>query len=155
MCARRHTAYLLSLEDEYTVYMFLREDNYFIRPVDLKPLLPILLKNQIATAGLAPKKRRGDNVVVINKFCGFGSYSDKIYIFTKASIDPFFAPSWKAFRTKMLKWAEWRKRYPNKKTILGTPIRCSALVLIQSNDVVYACEPYSGHIWKFYVFVAS
>ena len=44
-------------------------------------------------------------VAIVDKFCGFGSYSDKIYVSNRAAAATLFDQSWAAFCSKMELWA--------------------------------------------------
>jgi hypothetical protein len=89
----RHVVYELTLGRSYTALTFWRDDNYFLRPLHIEPMLPKLLTSA--------------NAVFVNEFCVFGALSDKIYFFNRGGVDPFFCASFDAFAKKMVAWAAY------------------------------------------------
>lgn len=86
----RHTVYALTLKRSYTAHTVWRDDNFFLKPLDLTLMLPIL--------------REQPNAVFVNKYCGWGAFSDKIYVLNRASAGRFLSSTFPAFLAKILAW---------------------------------------------------
>ena len=113
----RHMVYKLTLDRNYGVLTFWRDDNVFLTPLDLGPMWPKLLAsiNAVWTYITLPGHvytrvyrhvYRLSVQVFVNQYCGFGALSGKIYAFNRGSVDLFFCPTFKAFGQKMLAWVE-------------------------------------------------
>ena len=102
----RHVAFRLAREassaveaeggdGSYGLFTYWREDNHFLEPLELRSLAHLLNGGGVAPA------------VVVDEHCGFGSYSDKIYIANVAGAALLFDPTEAAFVRKMAQWVEF------------------------------------------------
>lgn len=83
----RHTVYAMSLQSkEYSGYVFLREDNYFVIAMDIDTLFFSHARNKSTIP-----------LVMVDNSCRWGAYSDKIYVSNKRGTDLLFSPDLTSF----------------------------------------------------------
>jgi hypothetical protein len=87
----RHVAFTMALEHgTYDGYTYWREDNLFFTP----------LKESVFPT---PDGAR----MVVDSYCGWGSYSDKIYVANTGGANLLFDRSFEEFKQKMQRWVQW------------------------------------------------
>jgi len=87
----RHAAFTMALEHgTYDGYTYWREDNLFFTP----------LKESVFPT---PDGAR----MVVDSHCGWGSYSDKIYVANTGGANLLFDRSFEEFKQKMQRWVQW------------------------------------------------
>jgi len=110
----RHVVYNMTLQTQaYTGYVFVREDNFFLPPLDIDK---VLLKNKNNTAD--------QPFVAVDEHCEFGSYSDKMYVANKLGADMIFSSSFAQFLERMRSYVLFM--YYNKD--FGEPYQPEAFV---------------------------
>lgn len=121
----RHACFILSLtRGTYSYYMYVRDDNVWLGPTNV---LRAFARRQIAAdqAGTvwSPERHAADPPrVAVDKFCGWGSYSDKIYLTNYQAANVLYANSLADHIGNMARWlkvgslrnhnATSKKRYP-------------------------------------------
>ena len=89
----RHVAFTMAMgHSYYDSYTYWREDNLFFAPLEERWLQ------------FHPTKYPE---VVVDKWCGFGSFSDKIYVANQAGATLLFDTSFSAFQLKMQSWVKF------------------------------------------------
>eukprot|EP00656_Telonema_subtile_P006126 TRINITY_DN12812_c0_g1_i3.p1 TRINITY_DN12812_c0_g1~~TRINITY_DN12812_c0_g1_i3.p1 ORF type:complete len:449 (+),score=38.92 TRINITY_DN12812_c0_g1_i3:33-1349(+) len=91
----RHLVYRMTLDIEYDVYLYQREDNHFIQPLALNSVLPKL-----------NSPRRKPNIA-LDLWCGFGAFSDKLYVTNPAGAAVLFDRTMDGFKQKIVSWIEY------------------------------------------------
>lgn len=121
----RHACFILSLtRGTYSYYMYVRDDNVWIGPTNV---LRAFARRQIAADQANPVSSPAHHEadpprVAVDKFCGWGSYSDKIYLTNYQAANVLYANSLADHIGNMARWlrvgslrvhnATSKKRYP-------------------------------------------
>jgi len=79
----RYLAYEMTMQGQrkYSAYVYMREDNYFVKPLDLDQ---VFFNSARAVSRAAP-------FVAVDAPCSMGRYSDKFYVTNKLGADLLFA----------------------------------------------------------------
>jgi hypothetical protein len=89
----RHVAFTMALGHSfYNSYTYWRDDNLFFAPLQERWLQ------------FHPTEHAE---VVVDKWCGFGSFSDKIYVANQPGATLLFDTSFSVFQLKMLSWVKF------------------------------------------------
>eukprot|EP00928_Gymnodinium_smaydae_P099003 TRINITY_DN9339_c0_g1_i2.p1 TRINITY_DN9339_c0_g1~~TRINITY_DN9339_c0_g1_i2.p1 ORF type:complete len:183 (-),score=15.91 TRINITY_DN9339_c0_g1_i2:46-594(-) len=98
----RHLAYSMANgrrgnAQNYQVYLYSREDNYWMKPFELDPALKLVDVS-------AP-------VSIVDEKCGWGGYPDKMFAANAGGAELLFAASFQGFLQKMVKFHKlaWSK----------------------------------------------
>ena len=111
----RHEAFMMAHgHSKYDGYTYWREDNSFFAPLD-ESVFP----------------STSQRTVVVDKWCGFGSYSDKIYVANLAGATLLFDSTFRDFQKKMQSWAAFARRCAAKNG---------------SNEDAFQTEAFLGHV---------
>mmetsp|Transcript_20898 Transcript_20898/g.47134 ORF Transcript_20898/g.47134 Transcript_20898/m.47134 type:complete len:787 (+) Transcript_20898:89-2449(+) len=102
----RHEVFKMSTLRSYDFYMYWREDNVFLEPLALKPLLGVL-SNTLPS-------------VVVDQWCGFDGYSDKIFVANRGSALALWDAEDDAFWSKMVEWTLYSSHRLREKNIFST-----------------------------------
>jgi hypothetical protein len=132
----RHVVFSMSQTHgvEYDGYTYWREDNLFYSPLE---------------EGLFPSSLGAK--VLVDKWCGFGSYSDKIYVANLAGANLLFDRSSEQFQQKMQVWVHYAKRKHHEfqtESLLGHVLSAATVkkVDFKRSDVRYVnnifCRPH-------------
>jgi hypothetical protein len=86
----RHSVYHMSRQSQiYSGYVYVREDNYFLTPLDLDEVY-------------FSKNKANEPFVVVDEYCTFfGSYSDKMYVANEKGADLLFGRTMTDFLQQM------------------------------------------------------
>ena len=98
----RHVVYNMTLARTYKAYTYWREDNFFVSPLDLSDF-------STADSPTSP-------FVVVDEYCTFGSYSDKIYVTNQLGASLLFDDSWLDFINKLVRWTIFSSKWGNIQT---------------------------------------
>eukprot|EP01084_Bolivina_argentea_P098514 177046_1 len=92
----RHLVFTLTLDMNikyaYDMLTYWRDDNYFLSPIDLNKLATYFQETQTAIA--------------VDKYCGFGGLSDKIYVTNLEGAKLLFDVTFNDFKYKMVEWVQ-------------------------------------------------
>lgn len=97
MFYKRHLAYQMTQPRQYDAYVSMREDNYFIEPLNWTALE---YDNRKAKDSSAP-------YLMVEKFCEWwGANSDKLHIGNAAGMTALWGDNWKEFVDLMIRWTD-------------------------------------------------
>eukprot|EP01084_Bolivina_argentea_P098515 177050_1 len=92
----RHLVFTLTLDMNikyaYDMLTYWRDDNYFLSPIDLNNLTTYFQQTQTAIA--------------VDKYCGYGGLSDKIYVTNYEGAKLLFDVTFNDFKYKMVEWVQ-------------------------------------------------
>eukprot|EP01084_Bolivina_argentea_P098511 177040_1 len=92
----RHLVFTLTLDMNikyaYDMLTYWRDDNYFLSPIDLNKLATYFQETQTAIA--------------VDKYCGYGGLSDKIYVTNYEGAKLLFDVTFNDFKYKMVEWVQ-------------------------------------------------
>jgi hypothetical protein len=128
----RHAVYEMALQQQedknrryaYDAFVFWREDNYFLRPLEMEYLLSIINSTKTTTPSgdvsdhdptLIMSDRQPQ--IITDASCTFGAYSDKMYAANRLGADLLFQPYYAAFLESMKRYvlfALYRKNTSKK-----------------------------------------
>ena len=89
----RHLVMSLTSSRAYSTYTYWRDDNYFLEPLAMSAL----------RAGL----NKSPPVVIVDQWCGFDGYSDKIYVSNRLGAHLLWDASFGDFSAKMAAWVRF------------------------------------------------
>ena len=112
----RHFVYHLSTitDNRYDWYVFGREDNYFVTPLDLHDIGKRLEQqeennnnNNNSSMLDPPLDNKTLPLVAVDDACRFGSYSDKMYVANAPGADLLFGRTWVDYVNQMKQYVMW------------------------------------------------
>lgn len=96
MFLMRHLVFMEAAPAGYHWFVYMREDNRFLRPA---ASLTAFARNHICSEGA-----KGRAVVAVDELCGFGGYSDKVYLASPRGAAELFGTSFEQHAQHMAAW---------------------------------------------------
>lgn len=108
----RHLVYSMTLQrqQEYNSYVSLREDNYFFSPLCAADLMLDQAIPSSSSQGEDEKetfKRQLKPWIMVEKWCKWGAYSDKLHIGSSLGIATLYGRTWWDYVQLMVRWTQY------------------------------------------------
>jgi len=110
----RHLAYAMALQEQrtYSIYVSQREDAYFYEYLNFTSmgfvdLISNAYNGEPITSKWYTDSRDARAYVFVEKWCKYGSYSDKIHIGNRVAMSTLFGQNWQDFLRLMLRYSSF------------------------------------------------
>lgn len=108
MLTLRHLAFRAALDEgvPYRYYLYLREDNAFLEPPTQLASTFASNRSRAVAAKVAEMSAPGGGVVAVDELCGWGSWSDKIYLADRPGAAVLFAETRSQHVRRLAQWVQ-------------------------------------------------